>query len=88
MSESERQAPVPEGTTSAIPGRDDANPGERDALEGEGNRPDYDPMGPPTGTPEPEVMGQPDPAHPDVMGAREPLPDEALGDDAEYRPEP
>jgi hypothetical protein len=90
MSESERQEPVPEGTASAIPGRDDANPGERDVLEGEGNRPDRDPMGPATGTPEPDAMGEPDldPANPDAMGTRRPLPDETLGDDAEHRPEP
>jgi hypothetical protein len=91
MSESERQEPVPEGTASAIPGRDDANPAERDVLEGEdeGDQPYRDPMGRATGSPEEEdVMGEPDPADPDPMGSRRPLPDETLGDDAQLRPEP
>ena len=90
MSKSERQEPVPEGTTSAIPGRDDANPGERDVLESEdeGNQPYRDPMGRATGSPEEDAMGAPDPAEPDVMGGRGALPDETLGDDAELRPEP
>lgn len=88
MSESERREPVPEGTTSAIPGRDDANPGERDVLEGDEERPEHDVMGPATGTPEPDVMGEADPADPEVMGARRVAPDETLGDDPDRHPEP
>lgn len=88
MNESERLEPVPEGTTSAIPGRDDANPGERDVLEGDEERPDRDVMGPATGTPERDAMGEPDPADPEVMGARGAVPDETLGDDPDRQPEP
>lgn len=88
MNDSKRDDPVPEGTTSAIPGRDDANiPDDRDVLEGDRERDvpdrDRDVMGRQVEAAEPDVMGEPGQANSDVMGARRPVVDETLGDDPE-----